>query len=153
MKLLVMQLSPFEVWSQIFRCCLKVTRAYLRQYHSLFSVILPVTIYYPQEEDVKYLGLHLARRLTWNEHIFAKRKRLGIILTKMYWLLGRKSELSTSNKLLIYNTIFKPIRTYGIQLQGTAQNIEILESFQSKALRMIMDEPWYVPNTVIRKDL
>jgi hypothetical protein len=27
------------------------------------------------------------------------------------------------------------------------------ERFQSKALRMITDAPWYVPNTVIRKDL
>jgi hypothetical protein len=68
----------------------------------------------------------------------------------MYWLLGRKSKLFTSNKLLIYKTILKPIWTYGIQLCGTAStsNIEILERFQSKALRMIMDAPWYVSNTV-----
>jgi hypothetical protein len=32
-------------------------------------------------------------------------------------------------------------------------NTEILERFQSKALRMIVDAPWYVPNTVIRRDL
>jgi hypothetical protein len=38
---------------------------------------------------------------------------------------------------------------------GTAStsNIEILQRFQSKALRMIVDEPWYVPNTVTRRDL
>jgi hypothetical protein len=73
----------------------------------------------------------------------------------MYWLLGRKSKLSTSNKLLIYKTILKPIWTYGIQLWCTAytSNIEILERFQSKALRMIVDAPWYMPNTVIRRDL
>jgi hypothetical protein len=72
----------------------------------------------------------------------------------MYWLLGRKSKLSTSTKLLIYKTILKPICTYGIQLWGTAStsNIEILELFQSKALR-IVDALWYVPNTVIRRDL
>jgi hypothetical protein len=29
----------------------------------------------------------------------------------------------------------------------------ILERFQSKALRMIVDASWYVPNTVIRKGL
>jgi hypothetical protein len=65
------------------------------------------------------------------------------------------SQLSTNNKLLIYKTVFKPIWAYGIQLWGTAStsNIEILERFQSKALRMITDAPWYVPNTVIQKDL
>jgi hypothetical protein len=73
----------------------------------------------------------------------------------MYWLLGRKSKLSINNKLLIYKTTLKPIWAYGIQLWGTAStsNIEILERFQSKALSMITDGPWYVPNTIIRKDL
>jgi hypothetical protein len=32
-------------------------------------------------------------------------------------------------------------------------NIEILEHFQAKALRIIPDAPWYVPNTIIQKDL
>jgi hypothetical protein len=38
---------------------------------------------------------------------------------------------------------FQPIWTYGLQLWGTAStsNIEILERFQSKALRMIVDSP------------
>jgi hypothetical protein len=31
--------------------------------------------------------------------------------------------------------------------------ITIPERFQSKALRMVVLAPWYVPNTVIRKDL
>jgi hypothetical protein len=59
----------------------------------------------------------------------------------MYWLLGQKPKLSTSNKLLIYKTILKPICTYGIQLWGmvSTSNIEILESFQSKTLHMIVD--------------
>jgi hypothetical protein len=88
-------------------------------------------------------------------HIFTKRKELGNTLTKMYWLLGRKSKLSTSNKLLMYKTILKPIWTYRIQLWGTAStsNIDILEHFQSKALCMIVDAPWYVPNMIIQRDL
>jgi hypothetical protein len=34
-----------------------------------------------------------------------------------------------------------------------SSDIEILERFQSKALRMIVDAPWYVPNSLIRRDL
>jgi hypothetical protein len=73
----------------------------------------------------------------------------------MYWLLGRKSKLSISNKLLAYRVILRPIWTYGIQLWGWASisTIEILEGFQGKVLRIITDAPWYVPNTVLRQDL
>jgi hypothetical protein len=107
------------------------------------------------QADVKYLGLHLDRHLTWHKHIFTKRKHLGTILTKLFWLLGRKSKLDLNNKLLIYKVAIKPIRTYGIQLWGTAStlNIEIMDRFQSKALRLITDAPWYVPNAVIQNDL
>jgi hypothetical protein len=55
-------------------------------------------------------------------------------LTKMHWLLGRKSKLSTSNNILVYKAMLKPIWTYGIQLWGAAStsNKEILE--RSRAL-------------------
>jgi hypothetical protein len=97
----------------------------------------------PQENRVKYLGLNLDHRLTWHTHISSKRKQLGLSLTKMYWLLGHKFKLSTINKLLIYKAILKPIWTYVIQLWGTTtnSNIEILERFQSKILRLIADAP------------
>jgi hypothetical protein len=70
----------------------------------------------PQTEEVRYLELHIDRRLTWHKHIFTKWKQLGIALTNMYSLLGRESKLSIHNKLLIYKTILKPIWAYGIQL-------------------------------------
>jgi hypothetical protein len=36
---------------------------------------------------------------------------------------------------------------------ASTSNIEILERFQSKVLRMIVDAPWYVLNSLIRRDL
>ena len=108
-----------------------------------------------QTDDVKYLGIHLDRKLTWRKHITAKRKQLDLKLRNLYWLTGRKSQLSLANKLLVYKVILKPIWTCGVQLWGTAStsNLEILERFQSKVLRIITGAPWYVPNTVLKSDL
>jgi len=105
--------------------------------------------------NVKYLGIHLDRKLTWRKHITTTRKHLDLKLRKLYWIIGRKSQLSLENKLLVYKAILKPIWTCGVQLWGSASNsnIDILERFQSKVLRIITDAPWYVPNTVIRRDL
>lgn len=108
----------------------------------------------PSATEVNYLGLHLDRRLTWKEHIKAKRKQLDIKFKQMYWLLGPKSQLSLENKILLYKTILKPIWTYGIQLWGTASNsnIEILQRFQSKTLRSIANAPWFVTNNTLHND-
>jgi hypothetical protein len=96
-----------------------------------------------QCEDVKYLGMHLDRRMTWKKHICTKRKKLGIKFSKLYWLIGRRSQLSLYNKVLVYKAILKPIWSYGIQLWGSASksNIEILERFQAKVFRSSIDAP------------
>jgi hypothetical protein len=106
-------------------------------------------------DNVKYLGIHLDRRLIWRKYITTKRKHLDLQFQKLYWILRWKSQLSLGNKLLVYKAIVKPILTYGVQLWGRASksNIEILERFQSKFLRIITDAPWYVPNTMLRQVL
>lgn len=109
----------------------------------------------PQVDEVKYLGMHLDRRLTWSKHIKMKRKQLNLKFNKLYWLLGKQSVLSIENKLLLYKVLLKPVWTYGIQLWGTASNsnIEILQRFQSKTLRTILNMPWYINNNMIHNDL
>jgi hypothetical protein len=41
----------------------------------------------------------LDAKLRWKEHIKKKRDELNMKFRKMYWLLGRNSELSVHNKL------------------------------------------------------
>jgi len=108
-----------------------------------------------QDATVKYLGIYFDRRLTWKTHIFTKRKQLGLLFQRMYWILGRKSELSLTNKVLLYKTILKYVWTYGIPLWGSAShsNIEILQRFQNKVLRTIVNAPWYIPNKLLHTDL
>uniref|UniRef100_A0A1B0CG46 Uncharacterized protein n=1 Tax=Lutzomyia longipalpis TaxID=7200 RepID=A0A1B0CG46_LUTLO len=106
----------------------------------------------PQADEVRYLGLHLDKRLTWHKHIWTKRKQLGLRMRDMYWYMGRKSKLSTYNKVLLYKTVIVPIWSYGCQLWGSAcsSSVDILERFQSKTLRQIVNAPYYVPNELLR---
>ena len=107
------------------------------------------------KSEVKYLGLHLDRQLTWRKHIQIKRQHLDRKLRAMSWLLGRRSQLSLCNKVLLYKCILEPVWTDGIQLWGCAKpsHTQILQRFQSKLLRTLANAPWYVSNLQLHTDL
>lgn len=152
------QITSLETWFNRWR--IKVNQS--KSVHVTFTLkrqtCPPVNIYsvnIPQAEEAKYLGMHLDRRLTWRKHIWTKRKQLDTKVRSMYWLIGNKSKLSNRNKILLYKVILKPIWTYGIQLWGTASNsnIDILERFQCKTLRSMLNIPFYIANKYIYEDL
>lgn len=109
----------------------------------------------PQHSEVKYLGVHLDRRLTWKYHVEAKITQIKLTTAKLHWLIGRNSVLKLDCKLLLYKSLLKPIWYYGIQLWGTASatTIEKIQRQQNKILRMITAAPWYIKNSNIHKDL
>lgn len=119
------------------------------------SPIKITNVVVPQQNHVKYLGIHLDRRLTWSKHIESKLTQIKLKTLQLMWLLNSKSTLSLEYKVLIYKAIIKPIWSYGIQLWGTASasNIEKLQRRQSKILRLITGAPWYFKNSNLHKDL
>lgn len=109
----------------------------------------------PNKDSVRYLGVYLDRRLTWNKHLKTKRVELNIRYKNLHWILGRNSKLSTDNKLLIYNVVLKPIWMYAIQLWGSCSNsnLNIIQRMQNSILRSISQAPWFIRNTEIHEQL
>lgn len=46
----------------------------------------------------------------------------------LHWLLGRKSRLSLENKILVHETIIRPICTYSIEICACKSNIVIIQT-------------------------
>ena len=156
-QILQEHLSSIQTWCRRWR--MKVNEA--KSAHVTFTLrrkpCPPVTFNnapIPTPAQVRYLGLHLDRRLTWNPHTRLKR----IELNRKYGLLRHllfKSKLSIHNKLTIYRMILKPTWLYAIEVWGSAKasNIARVQTFQSKVLRSILDAPWFVSNQTIHTDL
>jgi hypothetical protein len=93
--------------------------------------------------------------LRWEEPIKKKRDKLNIKFRKMYWLLERNSELSVHNKLTLYKQVIRPVWSCGIRLWGCASdsNIQVIERYQNKILKCIVNAPWYVRSCDLHRDL
>jgi hypothetical protein len=102
----------------------------------------------PYANTAKYLGMILDAKLRWKEHSKNQRDELNNKFRKIYWLLGRNSELSVHNKLALYKQVIRPVWIYGIQLWGCASdsNIEVIQRYQNKMLICTVNAPWYVRN-------
>lgn len=155
---LQVQLDKVDAWLQRWRLKPSVTKSTQVTFTLRKGICGPVYMEgkaLPNADSVKYLGLHLDRRLTWANHIKAKKREANLQFLSLNWLLGRRSPLSLSNKLLVYKAIIKPVWTYGIELWGSASNsnIEILQRFQNIALRTISNAHWFVRNSEIHEYL
>jgi uncharacterized protein YeeX (DUF496 family) len=111
---------------------------------------------FPYFNTAKHLGMTLDAKLRWKEHIKKKRDELNIKFRRMYWLLGRNSELSVHNKIILHKQVISPIWIYGIQLRGCASvsNIHVIQRYQNKVRKCcVVNALWYVRNSDFHRDL
>jgi len=123
--------------------------------HGLCPPVSLDNIPIPASDTVKYLGLILDKRLTWNPHIRSKRLILNSRSRMLKTLLSKNKCSSLKNKLLIYKTFLKPIWTYGLQLWGAAKksNLNKIQSYQNITLRQLSNAPPYISNLTLHNDL
>jgi hypothetical protein len=80
-------LNAIQKWLKMWRIKANKSRSVNITFTTRRETCPPVhinNVHLSEHEVVKYLGLHLDRRLTWRKHIFTKRKQLGMTHTKMH---------------------------------------------------------------------
>ncbi|KAJ4446030.1 hypothetical protein ANN_12716 [Periplaneta americana] len=108
----------------------------------------------PKDEAIKYLGVHLDRRLSWKYHINNKLKLTYSRLAKLYPLLNKKTSLKLQNCMLLYTSLLRPLLLYACPVWGGAaiSEIKYIQSFQNKVLRISLNSPWFVRNSQLHRE-
>ena len=145
-------------WTKKWRVKLNETKSVHIDFTNKMQNYHPINInghVIPYENTAKYLGMTLDAKLRWKAHVKKKRDELELRYKSMYWLIGKHSSLSVHNKVLLYKQVLMPVWTYGIQLWGCTKqsNIKIIQRFQNKVLRGIVNAPWYIRNDDLHRDL
>ena len=108
----------------------------------------------PWSPSIKYLGVILDRKLTWNSHITSKLQQGYQRLKILYPLLNRQSSLSWKCSILLYKQILRPLLLYAVPVWGNCakSHIHKIQIFQSKVLRTISNAPWFIRNAALHTD-
>lgn len=93
--------------------------------------------------SLKYLGLILDPKLTYSKHIDSILTKTDKLIKSLYPLINRRSKLSTSNKVLLYKSIFRPTISYAAPVWGKCAKTHIkrVQVLQNKVLKIMLDKP------------
>lgn len=99
----------------------------------------------PWLENVKYLGIFLDKKITFNKHVTYIVEKVNLYKKILYPLINRNSNLNIDNKMLIVKVIFQAIILYGCPVWGNCAKTHIkrLQIAQNKLLKMVLRLPWH----------
>lgn len=105
----------------------------------------------PWLEKVKYLGIHLDKKLTFSFHISCTVDKIKLFTKILYPLINRNSALCTENKIVIIKVIFQAILLYGCPVWGNCamSHLKRLQIAQNKVLKMALKLPWHFPTIML----
>lgn len=108
----------------------------------------------PWSGEVKYLGIHLDKRLTFASHISKSIEKANLAFKILYSFLNRKSKLCIQNKLLLYKICIRPILCYGIETwhDCAATHRRKLQIIQNKCLKIIMNRHWRFSTAALHEE-
>lgn len=155
-------LSLMTEWFTIWRISLNVNKTEakifsLRYYQdpALLYLLNEHIPWLPPQSPVKYLGVLLDTKLTWNAHITRVVALATSRIIKLYPLVNRRTSLGLECSMLLYTSLVRPLITYAAPIWGAASKTHIhrLQVVQNKFLRKATNAPWYVRNSQLHNEL
>eukprot|EP00102_Acyrthosiphon_pisum_P012817 XP_008182117.1 PREDICTED: RNA-directed DNA polymerase from mobile element jockey-like [Acyrthosiphon pisum] len=162
-------LDEIQKWAQKWKIVLNLTKSTA----VIFSLRRPTNYNslkinghnIPWSQNIKYLGVILDKKLTWNPHIISSKVQQGYQRLKiLYPLINRQTSLSWKCSLLLYKQIIRPLLLYKqiirplllytvpVWGQCAPTHINKIQVLQSKGLRVISNAPWFVRNDALHTD-
>lgn len=105
----------------------------------------------PWLEKVKYLGIHLDKKLSFSFHISCTVDKIKLYTKILYPLISRNSALSMENKIVLFKVIFQAILLYGCPVWGNCakSHLKRLQIAQNKVLKLALKLPWDFPTLML----
>lgn len=152
-------IKRLEAWFSKWKISINVEKCNAIIFTHSKNINPPPLMFYgapiPWTHELKYLGVILDRKLTWNSHILSIIKKYKQMRGKYWPLITRSSKMTVDNKILIYLIYLRPIITYASPVFGYAAKTHIkkLEVLENSTLRTIANANWYMRNDEIRTAL
>lgn len=98
-------------------------------------------------DSVIYLGVTFDKMLLFRQHISNAVNKTNKCMRALFPLIAAKSQLSTSNKGLIFSAVLRPIMSYGCPVWSSAATTHInkLIVMQNKILKIVYKLPRRTP--------
>lgn len=98
----------------------------------------------PIQNDVKYLGVILDKKLNFGKHIDETCKKTLKTVRALWPLINKKSPLNFKNKNLIFKSIIRPTLTYAcpIWYKAAKTHLKKCQILQNKCLKIINNKSW-----------
>ncbi|KAJ8919365.1 hypothetical protein NQ315_016457 [Exocentrus adspersus] len=106
---------------------------------------------YSGPNNVKYLGVHLDRTITWGHHIAETIRKAQNSSIRF----SAESRLNLRNKLLLIKSIIQPQLIYASTAWGHAckTHLKRIQAVENIALRTAVSAPWFVRNRDLHRNL
>jgi len=108
----------------------------------------------PWSSSIKYLGVHLQKNLTFQNHIRESISKVEKTTKILFPLIGRRSKLSIKNKLLLYKTIFRPVLSYAVPVWNNCAITlrKKLQVCQNKVLKLCLNRHWRTSTALVHDE-